>query len=266
MKNMLRWVNVGLLVGFVAFIWSCSSHDSQLATVQVRLTDAPGDFEEVNIDIQDVQVNSDTSSSGWVSLGVTNKGVYNLLKLTNGLDVVLGDIQLPEGKISQIRLILGNNNTVKVSGQSLALKTPSAQQSGLKIQVHTTLKAGVNYNITLDFDAARSIVSTGNGSFNLKPVIRSVVAVAESGAIKGIVTPAASTPAVLVISKAGTVDADTVSTYADQTTGKFLINGLAAGTYEVSFSPKTGYLPTSISGVNVTLGAVTDLGTIQISQ
>src|SRR5258705_2673224 len=194
MKNMLRWVNVGLLVGFVAFIWSCSSHDSQLATVQVRLTDAPGDFEEVNIDIQDVQVNSDTSSGGWVSLDVKNKGVYNLLKLTNGLDTLLGDIQLPEGEISQIRLILGNNNTVKVSGQSLALKTPSAQQSGLKIQVHTTLKAGVNYNITLDFDAARSIVATGNGSFNLKPVIRSVVAVAGSVADKGKGTPPALNP------------------------------------------------------------------------
>jgi hypothetical protein len=265
MKSMLRWVNIGLLAGFVALIWSCSSHDSQPATVEVRLTDAPGDFEEVNIDIQDVQVNADSSSSGgWMSLDVKNKGVYNLLKLTNGLDTLLGDIQLPEGKISQIRLILGTNNSVKAGGVSTVLKTPSAQQSGLKIQVHTSLKAGVNYIITLDFDAARSIVTAGNGSFNLKPVIRSVVA--ESGAIKGTVSPAAATPAVFVIRGTGT-GADTVAAaYADQLTGKFLLNGIAAGTYTVSFAPKSGYMARDSSGVKVTLGSVTDLGTIEIKQ
>lgn len=256
---MLKSINVGLLVGLVAFIWSCSSHDSQNATVQVMLTDAPGDFEEVNIDIQDVQVNADSSSGGWKSLNNVNKGVYNLLKLTNGLDTLLGDIQLPEGKISQIRLILGDSNTVKVSGQTHAMKTPSAQQSGLKIQIHTSIKAGTNYKITLDFDAARSIVSTGNGSFNLKPVIRSVVA--ESGAIKGVVSPAAATPAVTAASAT-----DTVSTYADQLTGKFFLNGLTAGSYKVSFAPKTGYIAKDTSNINVTLGSVTDLGTIVIKQ
>jgi hypothetical protein len=260
MKNMSRWVNVGLLVGFVAFIWSCSSHDSQPATVQVRLTDAPGDFEEVNIDILQVQVNADSSSSsGWKSFDV-NK-VYNLMQLTNGLDTLLGQIQLPEGMVSQVRLILGDNNTVKVSGQVLPLKTPSAQQSGLKIQVHTSIKAGVTYTITLDFDAARSVVTTGNGSYNLKPVIRSTVA-AESGAIKGMIDPAAAAPAVYAMSAT-----DTVSTSTDPTTGKFLVSGLAPGTYVVSFTPKTGYIkPADKTGVNVVVGTVTDIGTIQISQ
>ena len=262
MKNMCKRVNIWLLFGLAAFIASCSSSDTPTAILQVRLTDAPGDFEEVNIDIQDVQVNADSSNSGsgWRSLNV-KKGVYNLMKLTNGLDTLLGDIQLPAGKISQIRLVLGTNNTVKVGGVLLALKTPSAQQSGLKIQVHASLTGGITYKIILDFDAARSIVTTGNGSFNLKPVIRSVVQ-AESGAIKGLVTPAASTPAVFAIQGTDTV----ATTYADQLTGKFLLNGIAAGTYTVSFAPKSGYIARDSSGVNVTLGSVTDLGTIEIKQ
>src|SRR5438045_2156273 len=104
--------------------------------------------------------------------------------------------------------------------------------------MHTTLSAGFTYKITLDFDAARSIVSTGSGAFILKPVIRSLVE-AQIGSIKGMVTPVESTPAVYAIKVSG-LDADTVATtYAEQTTGKFLLNGLPAGTYSVAFAPKT---------------------------
>jgi hypothetical protein len=249
----------GWLFILALLVLSCSSNESQTASLQVRLTDAPGDFEAVYIDVQDVQVNSDSSNSesGWKSLTV-KKGVYNLMKLTNGLDTLLGDIQLPAGKISQVRLILGSNNTVQINGVSLSMKTPSAQQSGLKIQVHTTLKAGITYKIVLDFDAARSIVTTGNSSYILKPVIRSVVE-AESGAIKGVITPLTANPAIFAIAGKDTV----ASTFANTVTGNFLLNGIPAGIYTVSFSPKAGFSPTTKTGVNVVTGSVTDLGTIQ---
>lgn len=241
---------------------SCSKDNTQTATLQVALTDAPGDYQEVNIDIQDVQVNADAgnSNSGWVSLNI-KKGVYNLLKLTNGLDTLLGTVTLPVGKVSQIRLILGSNNTVKIADQFFSLATPSSQQSGLKILINSTLTAGVTYKITLDFDAARSIVLTGSSNYILKPVIRSVVA-AQTGAIKGSIDPIASTPAVYAIQGTDTL----ATTYADQTTGKFLLKGLAAGSYNVSFAPKTGYLSKAVSSVAVTIGNVTDMGTVQISQ
>src|SRR5882724_8251940 len=108
MKNRFKWSSGWLFLCAIALLSSCSNNDTRTATLQVRFTDGPGDFEEVNIDVVDVQVNADSSStgSGWKSLSV-KKGVYNLMKLTNGLDTLLGDIQLPEGKISQIRLVLG---------------------------------------------------------------------------------------------------------------------------------------------------------------
>ncbi len=43
------------------------------------------------------------------------------------------------------------------------MKTPSAQQSGLKLNVHEEFLQGVAYEYIIDFDAARSIVKTGNG-------------------------------------------------------------------------------------------------------
>jgi hypothetical protein len=191
--------------------------------------------------------------AGWTSLSI-NKGVYNLLELTNGLDTLLGSTTLPAGKISQVRLVLGDNNTIRTNDVTADLNTPSAQQSGLKVQVNTELKDGINYKIVLDFDAARSIVATGSGKFNLKPVIRAITT-AEDGAIKGTVTPLSAQPVVYAIN-----GADTVSTYTNDT-GSFLVRGLATATYRVVLVAKTGAVIEK-DNVSVNAGDVTDLGVI----
>ena len=152
---------------------ACDDQEAGNARLVVRLTDAPADYQEVNVDIQSVEVN--VSGSGWTSLENTNSGVYNLLDLTNGLSVVLADAEIPAGYVSQLRLVLGDNNTLKMDDVIHDLSTPSAQQSGLKLQVNTDLIAGITYEILLDFDAARSVVKAGNsGKHNLKPVIRAI--------------------------------------------------------------------------------------------
>lgn len=238
---------------------ACNDNEDKTATLQVRLTDAPADFQEVNIDIQGVEVNSKTGdqTSGWRTLTVEN-GVYNLLELTNGLDTLLGVTELPAGKISQIRLILGNNNTVKVGGELFPLSTPSAQQSGLKLNVNTQLKAGITYTILLDFDAALSVVEKGDGTYSLKPVIRAV-SEATSGAIEGTVTPLMSAPTIYVIS-----GSDTVATAYSDLLGNFMFRGVGAGTYKVSFEPKEGFTPVVVEGVAVTVGNVTNMSTVTI--
>jgi hypothetical protein len=253
MKNL-----VGLLILSFA-LFACSSDDSQNARLEIRLTDAPGDYEQVNVDIQGIEIHTENGdvANGWKSLNVEN-GVYNLLELTNGMDTLIAAIELPAGKISQVRLLLGQNNSVKIDGKVLPMATPSAQQSGLKLNVHADLLEGITYKMLLDFDAARSVVNTGAGTFNLKPVIRSITE-ATSGAIKGEVNPAESLPAVFALAGADTV----ATTYADST-GKFLLRGVPAGTYTVSIDAKEGYNDYQESDVNVTVGSVTDIGTISL--
>lgn len=248
---------LGLIL--LSVIWLACSNADKTARLDVRLTDAPGDYEEVNIDIQSVEVhNSDgNSSDGWKTLDV-EKGVYNILELSNGLDTLLATAELPAGRISQIRLILGTNNSVKIGGITKALSTPSAQQSGLKLNLQADLTEGVTYTVTLDFDAARSIVERGNGTFSLKPVIRALEE-ATSGAIKGTITPVEAMPAVFAI--AGT---DTVATAYTDEMGKFILRGVPSGSYTVSFNPKEGFEPQQSENVTVTVGSVTDLGTITI--
>jgi hypothetical protein len=258
MKKVMK--SMFLVACAVFFLVACDS-DDKTARIQVWLTDAPGDFDEVNVDIESVEVHvgEGESESGWKTLDV-NKGIYNLLELTNGLDTLLGEIEIPAGKISQVRLVLGDGNTLKVNGKTFDLSTPSGQQSGLKLQVHETLAEGITYKILLDFDAARSIVLTGSEQYKLKPVIRTITE-AQDGAIKGIVDPKEATPAIYAIS-----GLDTLGTTFSDSTGGFLLRGLPAGTYDVVFVPNGEYGVVEKADVAVSLGAVTDLGTVTINQ
>ena len=108
------------------------------AKLEVYLTDDPANYSEVNIDIQKVLINVSNGGENWKELPIT-PGVYNLLDFRNGLDVLLGSIELPAGKVSQIRMELGANNSVKEGTNVYALTTPSAQQSGLKFNVNVEL-------------------------------------------------------------------------------------------------------------------------------
>lgn len=252
-----------LLIISIISLLSCSSDEgSGTARVNIYLTDDPADYDKVLIDIQEVRVHTsetaEENDGGWVTLAGTRTGIYDLLELSGGLDTLLGTAELPAGKISQIRLILGSNNTLVIDEEEIDLKTPSAQQSGLKLKVNTVLNAGITYDIILDFDVARSIVRAGNsGNYNLKPVIRAI-AQAQDGAICGKVLPLESSPVVYAIT--GT---DSLSAFPNEQ-GKFLFKGLEPGTYTLVLVPEDGYQTKTLNGVAVSLGQVNDLGTIQI--
>lgn len=247
------------MISVFCCLLACSSDHEENATLAVYLTDAPADYQQVNIDIQGVEVNvGDEQSSGWTTLQVET-GVYDVLELTGGIEALLGTMSLPAGKIDQIRLKLGENNSIMINDEIESLTTPSAQTSGLKLNVHATLEAGVTYKLLLDFDAARSIIHNGNNSFSLKPVIRTFVE-AQSGAIKGSVTPVESNPAIYAI-----IDQDTLATaFANQSTGEFLLRGLPSGNIKVTFEPIEGFNSKVIEDVTVDIGEVTDVGEVEI--
>lgn len=252
-----------LMYVFIAlFVFSACDNDNEgtdMATLSVKLTDTPADYEAVMIDIQDVMIHrSDNEEDGeWVSLENVNAGTFNLLDFTNGLDTVLAETELPVGNISQMRLVLGDNNQIMKNGEYHDLKTPSSQQSGLKFNINAMLTEGITYHLWIDFDAGRSVVETGNGMYILKPVIRTYTE-ATSGAIEGVVSPANANAYVMAIS----ASEDTVGTYADTTSGEFIIGGLDAGDYMIKFEPKDDYMIVEKENVSVMLGNVTTMDTV----
>ena len=141
------------------------------AAFNLRLTDGPGDFQQVNINLERVQVKMENDSFQEVT---TYAGYYDLLQLQNGLDTLIVNDSLPLGEIQQIRLILGDSNTVMVDSVIHLMDTPSAQQSGLKINVNRLMVQDSLNTVILDFDAEKSVVRKGNGGYSLKPVLKVV--------------------------------------------------------------------------------------------
>jgi hypothetical protein len=249
LKKIMVVALVGLLVVQMTSCDKDTTNDKQ-AQLNVRMTDAPANYDAVMIDVQGVEVMGKGGTT--VMLSTTAK-VYNLLELSNGTNALIATGGVDAGTVSQIRLILGTNNTVTVNGVTHPLTTPSAMQSGLKLQVNKTFEAGVEYSMLLDFDASQSIVVTGNNEYQLKPVIRTIDT-AISGSIKGSVTPLTGNVLVAATSNGVTYTSVTAAN------GSFLISGLPMGTYDIVITPALPLLPITMIGRNVAVGASTDLG------
>lgn len=241
-----------LTAGFMSCEKSDKSGDGT-ARLQVYLTDDPAQYEKVLIDVQKIEIHSDVD--GWVSFNLLKPGIYNLLDFTNGLDTLIADVTLPAGKISQMRLILGSNNSVVIDGVSHPLATPSAQQSGLKFNIHQDLQVNGSYRVWIDFDAARSIVVQGNGNYSLKPVIKTYTELTD-GRIKGIVLPLTAKPVVYAINNTDT------SAAIPNAAGFYLFSGLPEGTYKIwiDADATAGFNDAVIENVTVSFGVVTDVG------
>lgn len=253
MKNSLIVAFIGLSLGLSA----CNKNDrgSGMTKVSVKLTDGPGAYDALYLSVKEIEV---ISSEGRSTIPV-NTNPFNVLKFRMGKDTLIASQDIPSGRLQEVRLVLNDTgNSVVINGISYPLTTPSGQSSGVKLKVNEELESGVAYTMLLDFDAAKSIIQTGNGKYVLKPVIRAIPN-AVSGSITGVITPASSNPKIYAIT--GT---DTLGAVSDAS-GKFWFPGVAAGTYKVEILPISPYNTKTIDNVVVVTGSTKDLGTISIN-
>lgn len=153
---------------------------ASMGTLRLALTDAPAcGFDKVYVTVEKVRVHQSSSSgeseAGWSELLLDPARRLDLLSLTNGVLAELGQKSLPAGKYQQLRLVLAENgsaapfaNAVIPTGSKneVALATPSADQSGLKVNTNMDVIASQTADFVIDFDACKSIVTTGSGNAN----------------------------------------------------------------------------------------------------
>jgi len=246
----LRWVGCGVLASALAACGGGGGSDaSTQGTLRLAMTDAPAcGYDHVYVTVDRIRVHQSSGASdadaGWIEMTVSPARRIDLLNLTNGALEELGSMPLEAGSYQQIRLVLADNpanptpsrplaNALVLEGQNteLALKTPSGQQSGLKLQAHFDVTGGQLADLVLDFDACKSIVKAGNsGNYNLKPVVS--VFKRLTTAIEGYVDPLMASPGTLVSAQQNGVTVR--ATVPVQTTGadkgKFTIAWLPVDT------------------------------------
>ncbi|MEN2280709.1 DUF4382 domain-containing protein [Algoriphagus sp. SE2] len=274
MKNTVIY---SMLLAMMLFAASCSNESETpiggKSSVNFYLVDAPGDFDEVWVEVLAVRVKVDDDSMddddtqddddnefNWVEIPYDDSSPYvNLMSLTGENSLFLGSEDFPEGEIDQLRLVLGDDNYVVKDGVRSDLKTPSAQQSGLKIKVDEDIQGGMSYNLVIDFDVAKSIVVAGNsGNIILKPVLRAYLEEAASG-IQGQVFPTEAQPISVNAQKGD----DSYNTFVDEN-GNFKILGMDDGVYTLTFTPIEGYQVLIVDNVLVEEGIVKNLDPITL--
>ena len=267
------------IITFWGFQSCVNNDDTDKVRVQLKLIDAPGDYLEVHVEIIDIQYNSSDNENGWTSFTPENGYPINvdLTKLIAGNSLLLTDQIIPSGMLKQIRLVLSDNNNLIIQGDfegekiTAHLDTPSAMQSGLKLNMNTMLETGFSYTFILDWDVQKSIVEAGNSDkFNLKPVIR-VNAEVNSGSISGKVTGEVDGDEIegavplkdVTVSVYSTDDTYITETLTDEN-GDFIAQGLGEGVYKIKIEQEGYDNYESIDSVVVTVGAISDVGTIEL--
>ncbi|KVO93089.1 hypothetical protein WL21_06315 [Burkholderia ubonensis] len=217
------------------------SPGGQTGTLHVAMTDAPScGFDHVFVTVSQVRVNMNANAgdndAGWSTVALPAQQKIDLLSLTNGALADLGQTALPAGQYQQIRLVLaqnqGNtlaNSVVPTGGAEQPLVTPSATQSGIKLISPFTVQPNTLVDLVLDFDACKSVVQHGNGSYALKPVVTATPTIV-SGAISGYVSPTEA-GATVYAEQGGKVVRGTVA----DGSGKFVLSPLVQSTTQGNY-------------------------------
>lgn len=241
---------------------------AQNGTLRLALTDAPAcGYDAVNVTIEKVRVHQSSSASdadgGWSEIVLNPAKRVDLLKLQNGVLEELGQMPLPTGKYTQLRLILADNagtnppanSVVLTSNKSeVALKTPSGQQSGVKTHINVDIAANQLADFVLDFDACKSVVVAGNsGQYLLKPVV-TVIPRYVSGVAGFVDATLISGYTSVSLQQGGVV----VKATTPDSAGKFLLQPVAPGSYTLVLTAP-GRTTVALTGVSVATDTVTSV-------
>lgn len=285
----------------VMYLGGCGGGGSaNTGTLKLSITDKQSDdFQSVVLAISEIRVvpagheNADDNDSGLPVLAkFDTPKVVDVMEL-QFIQQALGEVVLPAGRYSQIRLILaanpnGNQDPVNYltlksdPNTKIALTTPSGQQSGLKVLGPVEIKAGVINAVMIDFDPNTAIVKRGSSNeYNFKPtgirLIQMADVLNQFGSIIGNVSTAFQhwSSATVSVKRRGTItDTDPIASgriFATYTSGKWqapfsaFVPPSDTGWGYKTFISSNGFAIYSSSALPVVQGQATDLGEIVLT-
>jgi len=220
-----------LVVALAVFLTACTKNgiNASRGNVSVFLTDGPGDYDSVFIDITKVEGKVDNDSlhkhhddhgkhdddhndqekrkdgyGEWVEINYT-PAVIDVLSLRNGVETKLGDANIAAGTVRKIRITLGSRNRVVKDSVSYPLQLKNETNNLLYVKLydnHRQRGADSSTKVWVDFDIARSIEEKNDTTFYLRPVLRPFCN-ANFGEVEGVVLPLEAKAVVRITNGAG---------------------------------------------------------------
>ena len=253
--------------------------------VNFMLTDGPGSYDNVFIDIKSLQIVIDTAREGsrkrdtcnWDHIGSHREsrrdsglvwttipikaGVYDILKFRNGLDTLFASANVPKGSVRLVRIEFGANNSVVKDSVNYPLNlSPNIPNFiVIKLKGHEFEEfASRRHRIWLDFDVSRSIIEV-NGRFYLIPVMHTFVE-KNTASVAGKLKPRDAKAVITLFNNTDTAYA------LPNKEGEFKMRGLKDGTYKLFVKASNGYRDTTINNVVVVQPKTTSVGVIELKK
>lgn len=253
--------------------------------VNFMLTDGPGSYDNVFIDIKSLQIVIDTAREGsrkrdtcnWDHIGSHREsrrdsglvwttipikaGVYDILKFRNGLDTLFASANVPKGSVRLVRIEFGTNNSLVKDSVThpLNLSPNLPNFIVIKLKGHEFEEfASRRHRLWLDFDVSRSIIEA-NGRFYLIPVMHTFVE-KNTASVAGKVKPRDAKAVITLFNNTDTAYA------LPNKEGEFKMRGLKDGTYKLFVKASNGYRDTTINNVVVVQPKTTSVGVIELKK
>jgi len=96
----------------------------------------------------------------------------DILGVSRSDPVILSNVSVEPGVYQELRLVLWNENTITVNGETHPIKIPSGEQSGLKLKGPFTIPKGKLFTLMIELDTAKSISWNQGQGYRLQPVLR----------------------------------------------------------------------------------------------
>lgn len=233
--------------------------------LSVQMTDSPGNYARLQVEIDEVEVYSE--SEGWVALETETESV-NVVELNNGATAELATgSKIKAGNYSKTRILFGSENYVEVydqNGNTQRKELKFDDEASVEIEMEQEIMAQSDNEIVLDFHIEESVEEQSGDTFKFEPSMK--VKLNFDTGVEGTISGQGQFRSFVELDG----DDEDYSTYTDAN-GNFKITGMQEGDYDVvvhlpkDVAATLGLgLELEVDEVVVTNGEIKSMGTISL--
>ena len=97
--------------------------------------------------------------------------IIDIITASRSDPVLLSSVSVEPGVYKELRLVLKEENTIRIAGETHSIKIPSGEQSGLKLKGPFEIPRGRLFTLNIELDTERSVRWNKGQGYRLHPVL-----------------------------------------------------------------------------------------------